>query len=150
MSVHTSVFIIGIAAAMTCHARAQTPPDQVSAAARPDFSGRWSLDRSISSDPARADFDPPRDNRSRRADAFGGGFGGGTRRRGSSSGFGGARPDNQDTAAASTPDEPATRQLVLRVRRDITEVQRGVGPELKLVAASYGGRGWRLGLGVGG
>jgi hypothetical protein len=28
---------------------------------------------------------------------------------------------------------PATKQLVLRVRRDVTEVQRGTEPELKLV-----------------
>ena len=28
---------------------------------------------------------------------------------------------------------PATKQLVLRVRRDITEERRGTGPELKLV-----------------
>ena len=30
---------------------------------------------------------------------------------------------------------PGTKQLVLRVRRDITEIQRGAGPELKLVYA---------------
>jgi hypothetical protein len=194
---------------------AQTAP--VTAApveARPDFSGTWSIDRSISNDASKANFEPGQENRSSRP----GGFGGGSRRRGGFGGLGGARPDSRDTAAASTPDErarlqaltdwlksasamlvishhdpsfvindaqnqtqffktdgsldehqlgsvmvsstthwdgprlvtsytlssrqqlvctftvlPATKQLVLRVRRDVTEVQRGTGPELKLV-----------------
>jgi hypothetical protein len=209
------VAVVGLAAAAAVRAGAQTsPPPPTPAEARPDLSGTWSLDRSISSDPSKANFEATPDNRSQRP----GGFGGGSRRRGGFGGFGGGRPDRQDAAAASTPDErarlqaltdvlktafaalvishhdpsfvindaqnrtqffktdgsgdehqlgsltvtstthweearlvttyslssrqqlvytytllPATQQLVLRVRRDVTEVRRGTGPELKLV-----------------
>ena len=216
MRLLTHVVVIGIAVAGALPARAQTvPPPPVQAEARPDFSGTWSLDPSISTDLSKANLDAPQNNRTQRS---GGGFGGGSRRRGGSGGFGGARPDNGNTAASSTPDErtrlqaltdllktgsaslvishhdpsfvindaqnrtqffktdgsmdehqlgsvtvtstthwegsrlvttyalssrqtlvftytllTATKQLVLRVRRDVTEVQRGTGPELKLV-----------------
>jgi hypothetical protein len=209
------VVVVGLAAAVAVRAGAQTsPPPPTPAQARPDLSGTWTLDRSISSDPSKANFEATPDNRSQRS----GGFGGGSRRRGGFGGFGGGRPDSQDAAAASTPDErarlqaltdvlktafatlvishhdpsfvindaqnhtrffktdgsvdehqlgsltvtstthweesrlvttyslssrqqlvctytllPATQQLVLRVRRDVTEVRRGTGPELKLV-----------------
>ena len=215
MRLLTPVIVFGLVAAVAFPARAQTaPPLPAQAGARPDFSGTWSLDRSISGDPSQANFEATQGNRGQRS----GGFGGGSRRRGGLGGFGGARPDNQDTATAITPDErallraltdvlktsssslvishhepsfvvndaqnhtqffktdgsvdehqvgaatvtstthweesrlvtayalssrqqlvytytllPATKQLVLRVRRDITEVQRGTGPELKLV-----------------
>jgi hypothetical protein len=207
--------VIGFAAAVALRARAQTvPPPPAAAEARPDLSGNWSLDRSISNDPSQVNFEARPDNRSQRTS----GFSGGSRRRGGFGGSGGSRPDSPDAAAASTPDErarlqtltdllrtasaslvishhdpsfvindaqnhtqffktdgsmdehqlgsvtltstthwegsrlitayalssrqqlvctytllPATKQLVLRVRRDITEVQRGTGPELKLV-----------------
>jgi hypothetical protein len=213
------VVVVGLAAAGAVRAGAQTsppsPPPPTPAEARPDLSGTWSLDRSISSDPSKANFEATPGNRSQRS----GGFGGGSRRRGGFGGFGGGRPDSQDAAAAaSTPDErarlqaltdvlkaafatlvishhepsfvindaqnhtqffktdgsvdehqlgsltvtstthweesrlvttyslssrqqlvytytllSATQQLVLRVRRDVTEVRRGTGPELKLV-----------------
>jgi len=209
------ILSVGFIVAAAFRLGAQTVPVTAdSGEARPDFSGRWSLDRSISNDASKASFEPGQENRSARP----GGFGGGSRRRGGFGGLGGGRPDSRDTAAASTPDErarlqaltdwlksasallvishhdpsfvindaqnqtqffktdgslddhqlgavmvsstthwegprlvtsytlssrqqlvctytvlPATKQLVLRVRRDVTEVQRGTGPELKLV-----------------
>jgi hypothetical protein len=218
MRPHAPAFLlvtIAVLAAAAFRLDAQVPPPPPAPIeARPDFSGTWSLDRSISNDASKASFEPGQENRS----SQGGGFGGGSRRRGGFGGSGGARPDSHDAAAASTPEErarlqaltdwlksasarlvishhdpsfvindahdqtqffktdgsledhqlgsvmvsstthwegprlvtsyvlssrqqlvctytvlPATKQLVLRVRRDVTEVQRGTRPELKLV-----------------
>jgi hypothetical protein len=86
---------------------AQTPlPAPAAAEARPDFSGTWTLDRSISHDPSKASFDPPPARNNQRS----GGFGGGSRRGGRGSfgggGIGGGSPrDNRDTSNDRTPEE---------------------------------------------
>jgi hypothetical protein len=72
---------------------------------QPDFSGTWSLDRNLSDDPSQANFEASRPQRGQGP----GGFGGGSNRRG---GFGGSRPGNKDTVAASTPDERTRLQLL--------------------------------------
>ena len=88
---------------------AQTAPATAAPVeARPDFSGTWALDRSISNDASKANFEPGQENRSSRP----GGFGSGSRRRGGFGGFGGARPDTRDTGASSTPDERARLQAL--------------------------------------
>jgi hypothetical protein len=92
-------------------ARAQTPfppATSVPAEARPDFSGTWALDRSISTDLEKASFLPP--NRSSQGGGGGGGFGG---FRGGRGGFGGgSRSRNQDSSSDMTSDEK-TRLSVL-------------------------------------
>jgi hypothetical protein len=96
------------ASASIVSARAQTVPAPPSAAeARPNLSGTWSLDPSLSNDPARADFGAG-EQRGQRA----GGFGGGSSRRGRYGGFGGARPGTGETSRAGTPEEHARLQLL--------------------------------------
>lgn len=97
------VVAIGLALAWIPPARAQTvQAAATSAEARPNFSGTWSLDRSISNDPSQANFEASRQQSGQRPGGFGGGSG---RRGGGLGGFGGSRPRNRDTADASTPDE---------------------------------------------
>ena len=82
------------------------PPPSPPPEARPDFSGTWTLDRSISHDPSKASFDPAKARSTQRA----GGFGGGTAR----------RPrrlwrfpsDRPDTANDRTPDERSRLQAL--------------------------------------
>jgi hypothetical protein len=89
----------------------QTPARQPSSASAgasteklPDFSGTWTLDRSLSNDPAQANFGgaPVQQNQgtNRRRGGFGGfgGFGGGSSRGSSNS---------SNTSASGTPDERA-------------------------------------------
>ena len=99
-------------------ARAQTPfppATSVPAEARPDFSGTWALDRSISTDLEKASFLPP--NRSSQGGGGGGGrggfggFGGGRGGFGGGSG-GGSRYRNQDSSSDMTSDDK-TRLTVL-------------------------------------
>jgi hypothetical protein len=81
----------------------QTPPAAPSTEAHPDFSGTWTLDRSISNDPSKASFEPaPAPGRQRP-----GGFGGGRR-----GGIGGTRPADRTSADAQTPDERARLQAL--------------------------------------
>ena len=104
------IVTLGLAVTSTFPTHAQTVPTATSSTdTRPNFSGTWSLDRSISNDPAQASFDAPRDQSSQRSGRSGGsrsrgGFGGG--------GFGGSRPSNRDTAASTTPDEKARLQAL--------------------------------------
>jgi hypothetical protein len=91
----------------TVSARAQTVPPPPAADARPNLSGTWSLDSSLSNDPARADFGAG-EQRGQRA----GGFGGGSSRRGRFGGFGGPPPPTRETARAGTPEEHARLQLL--------------------------------------
>ena len=68
---------------------------------KPDFSGTWTLDRNLSTDPAQIDFAPKPDANRRPQRGGGiGGFGGGF-------GRGGSRPraDNQNSAESLTPSE---------------------------------------------
>jgi hypothetical protein len=90
--------VVGCAAA----AATQTPPPAASAAATGllDFSGTWSLERSISTEPAQITFDPGGDrqaNTNRR-----GGFGG---RSGRGSGGRNTRQGSGNGAATLTPLE---------------------------------------------
>jgi len=94
-------------------APAHTAPSP-SASARPpethpDFSGTWTLDTSISSDPSKASFEPSRSGGNQRY----GGFGGGGRGR-SRGGFGGAPPRQTSggTADDRTPEEKARLQAL--------------------------------------
>jgi hypothetical protein len=94
---------------------AQTPfpaAAPVPAETRPDFSGTWSLDRSISTDLEKASFLPP--NRSSQGGGGRGGFGGGRGGFGGGRGGfgGGARSRNQDSSSDMTSDEK-TRLSVL-------------------------------------
>jgi hypothetical protein len=88
-------------------APAQTPPAQAAppapaaAEARPDFSGTWTLDRSISHDPSKASFDPPQGQGNQRP----GGFGGGSRRGGRGGIGSGSRPTDRDASNGRTPEE---------------------------------------------
>src|SRR5271170_3512044 len=83
------------------------PPAAVPPDTRPDFSGTWSLDRSISSDPDKASFVPA----NRRSNQGGGGRGGGFGGRG---GFGGgSRSRYQDSSSDDMTSEEKTRLSVL-------------------------------------
>jgi hypothetical protein len=94
--------VLALALASIAPARAQTlPPAPPAADALPNLSGTWSLDSSISNDPARANFDGAGEQRSQRS----GGFGGGSSRRGRLGGFGGGRPSARETARTGTPDD---------------------------------------------
>lgn len=96
----------GLAVSWAHPAHAQTvPPAATSAEATPNFSGTWLLDRNLSDDPSRANFEAGRPQSGRRP----GGFGGGSSRRG---GFGGSPSGSRDTAAASTPDERSRLQVL--------------------------------------
>jgi hypothetical protein len=81
----------------------QTPPGAPPTEARPDFSGTWTLDRSISGDPSKASFEPAQAPSRQRPGGFGGG------RRG---GIGGARPADRNPADVQTPDERARLQAL--------------------------------------
>jgi len=83
------------------------PPAAVPLDTRPDFSGTWSLDRSISTDPDKASFVPA----NRRSNQGGGGRGGGFGGRG---GFGGgSRSRYQDSSSDDMTSEEKTRLSVL-------------------------------------
>jgi hypothetical protein len=84
-------------------AAAPTPP---SAEAQPDFSGTWTLDRSISNDPSKASFEPAKGRSNQRP----GGFGGSRRGRGGIGG--GSRPPDGGTADDRTPDERTRLQAL--------------------------------------
>jgi hypothetical protein len=96
-------------------ARTQTtPPDTTSTLTRPNFSGTWVLDRSISSDPAQATFDTIGARAGGARSGRGGGFGG----RGG--GFGGAGGGNttRNPGNATTPEERnRLRELTDQVKR---------------------------------
>jgi hypothetical protein len=79
-------------------AASQVPPET-----RPDFSGTWSLDRSVSTDLDKASFDPATDRGSQGAGRRGGGFGG----RGGFGGSGGSRSRYRDSSSDMTSDERA-------------------------------------------
>jgi hypothetical protein len=83
-------------------AASQAPPET-----RPDFSGTWSLDRSISTDLDKASLDPATNRGSQGAGRRGGGFGGGYRGRGGFGGSGGSRPTYRDSSSDMTSDERA-------------------------------------------
>jgi hypothetical protein len=73
--------------------------------ARPDFSGTWTLDRSISNDPSKATFEPAKARSPQRY----GGFSGGSHR----GGGGGSRSPSDDRAADDrTPDERTRLQAL--------------------------------------
>jgi hypothetical protein len=101
----------------TAPGRAQTPPPAAAAAGQPaashqDFSGNWSLDRSISVNPAQINFTPAANssrsqNRNRRG-GFGG-FGGG---RGGFGGGGSRSSGGQSGAAALTDVERARLKAI--------------------------------------
>ncbi|MEP7307836.1 MAG: hypothetical protein ABJA98_20220 [Acidobacteriota bacterium] len=78
------------------------------AEARPDFSGTWTLDRSISHDPSKASFDPPQGRGNQRP----GGFGGGSRRGGRGSIGGSSRRDDRDTSNDRTAEEKVRLQAL--------------------------------------
>jgi hypothetical protein len=71
--------------------------------AQPDFSGTWTLDRSISNDPSKATFEPPKAQNPQRY----GGFSGGSRR-----GGGSRSPSGDHAADDRTPDERTRLQAL--------------------------------------
>jgi hypothetical protein len=103
------VFVSFVSSVSLSVAQTPFPPaTPVPAETRPDFSGTWALDRSISTDLDKASFLPP--NRSNQGGGGGGGFGG---FRGGRGGFGGgSRSRNQDSSSDMTSDEK-TRLSVL-------------------------------------
>jgi hypothetical protein len=82
------------------------PPASPSSEARPDFSGTWALDRSISNDPTKASFAPVQARNNQSAGGFGGG------RRGGRGGFGGGSRPADRTADDRTPDERTRLQAL--------------------------------------
>ena len=103
------VVAFALAVASIASARAQTVPPAPSAGdARPNLSGTWLLDSSISNDPTQANFEAAGEQRGQRS----GGFGGGSSRRGRRGGFGGARPGTRETVRAATPDEHTRLQAL--------------------------------------
>jgi hypothetical protein len=90
----------------------QTPP-ATDAAAHPDFSGTWTIDRNYSNDPAQAKFDGQSTNQgSTQRRAGGSGFGGGLGGFGRGGSFGGgsrSRGGNSNSTGdgSTTPDEKA-------------------------------------------
>lgn len=104
--------VLGLTAGWALPSTAQTTSvatHEVSADLHPDYSGTWTLDRSISNDPAQARFDAgnrgPGANRPRvgfGGGGFGGSFGGGGvgRRGGGRNDGDGARENTKDTATA--------------------------------------------------
>jgi hypothetical protein len=114
MKLSVSVILaFALTAGWTARSSAQLTSPPASAAStdqRPDFSGTWTLDRSLSNDPAQANFGGgPADQsqgRNRRRGGFGGlgGFGG----RGGFGGGGNAGSGSRDTANENgSPDERA-------------------------------------------
>jgi hypothetical protein len=96
-----------------------TPPAPAAAEARPDFSGTWALDPSISHDPSKASFDSPQGSGNQRS----GGFGGGSRRGGRGGLGGGSRPPDRDTSNDRTPDERSRLQaLTDQLRKGSTKL----------------------------
>src|SRR5262249_19306668 len=79
-------------------------PTTSAADAKPDFSGTWTLDPSISADPSKATFDPTQGRTNQRYGGFGGGRGRG--------GIGGGRRPTRDTSDDRTPDERARLQAL--------------------------------------
>jgi hypothetical protein len=91
-------------------AAAQAAPPAVPSDTRPDFSGTWSLDRSISTDLDKASFVPS----NRRSNQGGGGRGGGFGGFGGRGGFGGgSRSRYQDSSSDDLTSEEKTRLSVL-------------------------------------
>jgi hypothetical protein len=104
----------GLIVGSVCYAQTQTPPNSPPVG-RPDFTGTWQIDRSISNDPQQTTFEPSPD-RARQNSGSGyrrrGGFGGG------GSGSGGSRPDSQSSAESSmSPDERARLQALVDMLR---------------------------------
>jgi hypothetical protein len=95
------------------------------AQARPDFSGTWSLDRSISDDPAQANFEPSRQQNNRRL----GGFGGGSRRggRGGLGGIGGGSRPVEGGPAGGSPADDRTPDERTRLRALTDQLRKGSG-----------------------
>jgi hypothetical protein len=93
-------------------ARAQTTAPGTATNTRPNFSGRWSLDPALSSDPSKAAFDgTPDRGRSRTGGRRGGGFGG----------FGGSSGGN--TGGAMTSDERTRLQeLTNQIKRSFAQL----------------------------
>jgi hypothetical protein len=87
------------------------PPTPPTSEARPDFSGTWALDRSISNDPAKASFVPAQARNNQSAGGFGGG------RRGGRGGFGGGSRPADRTADDRTPDERTRLQALTDLLR---------------------------------
>jgi hypothetical protein len=95
-------------------ARQQTAPaDKTSTVARPDFSGSWALDRSISSDPAQAAFDTI----GARAGGAGGGRGGGFGGRGGFGGGGGGNTSRNPVSAITPEERNRLRELTDQLKR---------------------------------
>jgi hypothetical protein len=100
-----SVVALSLAVLSPRPSLAQTPPQGASSTAvRPDFSGTWRLDRSISNDPSKADFEPAQARSRQRPGGFGGGRRGGI--------GGGGRPPERDPADTQTPDEKGRLQAL--------------------------------------
>lgn len=85
---------------------------------RPDFSGTWSIDRSLSNDPAQARFDgnpasPNQGSTPRRGGGFGGGLGGFGRGGGSYGGSGGSGGSRNRANDDGTTSDEKTRLAAL-------------------------------------
>jgi hypothetical protein len=111
-----SLLVLGVGLAVSGgHARAQTgPPAAAPGETRPDFSGTWSLDRSISADLDKASLVPPNRSYGGGGGGGGGGRGGGFGGFGGRGGFGGgSRNRNQDSSSSDMTSEEKTRLSVL-------------------------------------
>ena len=115
MRFHPYALVVGLTLAGVGPAHAQTDtPAPAPASTRPNFSGAWTFDAQISTDPARASFNAQSNENNRRDGQRRGGFSGGGRGgmggggfggRGGYGGSGGQGGGNTDTADPSTLEE---------------------------------------------
>lgn len=110
-----TALVVGSLARQPLCAQSATPENSTTTAsaadAKPEFSGTWKLDASISFDPSKATFDPVAARSTQRYGGFGGGRGRG--------GIGGRRP------ARDSPSDDRTAEEKARLQALTDEIRKG-------------------------